>query len=153
MLFPVLITFWNCDFKNREGVLLYSENCCFYKSIIMQKRDRTLRKKHSWGKHLELYAAIIILEIVLTRFNDTCNMGYFTTRFNKLKQKRKRDCCCLAISSGTENTVTGMDLLHLLWMRNRRGHHQKVLSSRSRKFTLKPEMGLSARMEISLLSN
>ena len=154
VLFPVLITFWNCDFKNRKRVLLYSENCCFYKSIIMQKSDRTLRKKHSWGKHLELYTAIIILVIVLTQFNDTCNMWsmlqHVSTNWNK---RGKGIAVVWAISSGTENIVTGMDLLHLLWMRDRRGHHQKVLSSRSRKFTLKPEMGLSARMEISLLSN
>ena len=77
-------------------------------------------------------------------------LQHISTNWNK---RGKGIAVVLVISSGTENTVSGIDLLHLLWMKDRRGHHQKVLFSWSRKFTLKPEMGLSARMEISLLSN
>lgn len=77
-------------------------------------------------------------------------LQHVSTNWNK---RGKGIAVVLVISSGTENIVSGMDLLHLLWMKDRRGHHQKVLCSWSRKFTLKPEMGLSARMEISLLSN
>ena len=67
--------------------------------------------------------------------------------FKQVETREEKELAvALAISSGIQNIVTGIDLLHLL--RDGRGHHQKMLCSQSRKLSLKPEMELFARMEM-----